>query len=181
MKQRVLLKILLCSVCLSGCGAITTTSVSSFKLRIVGVYSVPVGASGTDAPRSHTYLFKSLALKQSDGTAVSLYADTAKTFKVIDRPQMMFANYDMSAYDGLAFSQATVELDPSVVVATKTDQEAIVTLGSGSLVLDEAFKISKAQSQTLTIKVSWGKTVTEVDGGTDTVSLPTFAMIYAND
>ncbi len=165
----------------SSCGQLTTTVVSSFKLRMLGVYTVPPGATGTEAPRSHTYSFKSLKLYKTDGTEVALYEDTAKVFKVIDRPQLLFANYDMSDYDSVAFSKASVEFDTTVVVATKNDQESTITLDTAVLDLNEAFTISKSQSQTLTVKVAWGRTITEVDGGTDTASTPTFDMVYDDE
>jgi hypothetical protein len=160
------------------CGQISTSQTSSFKLRMLGVYKEPAGASGTQAPRSQTYLFKSLKITKSDGTVVDLYTDEAKTFKVVDRAQLLYANYDMSAYDGLTFSNASVEVDPSIVVSTKTNQETTLTLNSGTLALTENFTISKSQSQVMTIKVSWAKTVTEVEDGTDTVTAPTFDIVY---
>ena len=164
-----------------GCGSVTTTSKSAFKLRMVALYSQPPGATGTDSPQSQTFLFKALTLTNSAGTKTSLYTDTAKTFKIIDRPQVLYTNEDMSAYDGSAFSQATVEFDPAVIVNTRKGTALNLAISSGTLDLVETFTISKSQNQTLTIKASWGKTITEAADGTETASAPTFSMVYSHD
>ena len=87
----------------------------------------------------------------------------------------------MTTYEGTSFSKAAVELDPSVVVSTKSDQDSTITLDSGTLELNETFSIVKAKNQTLTIKIYWGRTITEVDGGTDVAQAPIFNMVYSND
>lgn len=165
----------------TSCGSITTTSPSIFKLRMLATYTQPLGAAGTEAPQSQTFLFKSLSLTQSDGTEVALYASDPITYKVIDRPQLIYSNQDMSAYDGLTFSRATVEFDPSLVITTKKGSNLNLAMDTGTLELEEAFVISKSQSQTLTIKTSWGKTVSRADDGTESATAPTFSMVYTND
>ena len=172
---------IICGAMVSSCGAVTTSTPSAFKLRMVGVYEVPAGATGTEAPRSHTISFKSLKLTAADGSIVSLYAETPKVFKIIDRPQLLYANYDMTTYEGTSFSKAAVEFDPSIVVSTKSAQDSTITLDSGALELNETFSITKAKNQTLTIKIYWGRTITEVDGGTDIAQAPIFNMVYSND
>lgn len=169
-------------VLLNSCGSLTSTTTSSFKIRMQGIYGTPVGATGTTAPQSETFLFKNVNLTKTDGTAVSLYSSDPATYKIIDRPQLLYANYDMSEYDGEAFSKATVVFDNTVVVTTKTGNEINLALDSGTLELVQSFTIDKQQSQTLTIKASWGKTITvPEDSGTETAVAPTFTMTYSSD
>lgn len=177
-------KILL-SACLgmitAGCGSLTTTATSAFKLRMLAIYSPPAGADGSEAPQSETFLFKSLTLTKDDGTPVELFKGEATAYKVVDRPQLIYTNQDMSAYDGMTFSKATVEFDNAIVVTTKAGNPINLAMDTGTLELQETFSISKSKNQTLTIKTSWGKTVTTSDDGTESVSAPTFTMLYSNE
>jgi hypothetical protein len=166
---------------LSGCGAVSVTTASAFKLRMQGTYTVPAGAEGNNSPQSQTFLFKSLVLTKTDGTEVALYTDTAKAFRIIDRPQILYSNEDMSSYDADTFTRAVVEFDPTVVIKTRNGKDLNMALSSGTLELVENFLISKSKNQTLTIKVAWGNTITEGTDGTDSASSPTFSMLYSNE
>lgn len=171
---------LLCGV-ITGCGSIGVTSTSAFKLRMQAIYAQPVDASGSASPQSQTYLFKSLKLTKEDATEVELFSGPSVTYKVIDRPQMLYSNEDMTEYDGTVFTKAVVEFDPAVVITTKTGNALNLTLDTGTLELVENFTITKSKSQTLTIKTSWGKTITEDDAGNESASAPTFSMVYDDE
>lgn len=166
---------------MNGCGSLTSKSTSSFKVRMQGTYSTPVGAAGTTAPQSETFLFKGLVLTKADGTVASLYSSDPATYKIIDRPQLLYANYDMSDYDAVSFTKASIIFDQTVVVTTKQGTEINLSLDTGTLDLIQNFTIDKASTQTLTIKASWGKTITVPDSGAETAIAPTFAMTYASD
>jgi hypothetical protein len=162
---------------LASCG-ISTTSTSSFKVRMHGIYSPPTGATGDSTPRSQTYLFNAMTLTKSDGSAVSLYDGDAQTLKIIDRGQIVFSKKDMSTYDGTAFSSVMIQFDPTVVVTSKNGTDSVISLSSGDLQLDEAFEVVKQKERVLTIKIAWGDTITVNDDGTETVTAPTFSMKY---
>lgn len=159
------------------CGA-TTTSSSSFKVRMHGIYAPPVGAEGESTPRSQTYLLESVNLTQSDGTEVALYSGDPATLKIIDRGQLIFSDTDTSDYDGVSFTSAKVTVDPTVVVTSKEGKSSTITLSSGDLQLDETFTIEKNKERVLTIKIAWGDTITVGDDGTETISPPTFSLAY---
>lgn len=166
---------------INGCGSLTNKSTSAFKVRMQGTYVTPVGATGSTAPQSETFLFKGVELTKADGTVASLYSADAATYKIIDRPQLLYANYDMSDYDAATFTKASIIFDNTVVVTTKQGTEINLSLDSGTLDLVQNFTIDKASTQTLTIKASWGKTITVPDSGTETAIAPTFAMTYSSD
>jgi hypothetical protein len=165
----------------ASCGSLTTEETSSFTLRMVGTYSVPPGATGDDAPQSQTFSFTSLLIHKSDGTSVELFNDTAQKFKIIDRPQMIYKNTDMSAYDGTVFTRATVIFSPDVNVVTKAGNQFTLTLDPTSFDLGELFTITQGKAQVLTLKANWGQTVTENDDGSESISIPGFTMIYTED
>ncbi len=162
---------------LTSCG-VTTTSKSSLKVRMHGIYSPPTGAVGDSTPRSQTYLFKGITITKSDGTAVPLYTGDPQSLKIIDRGQIVYENNDMSTYDGAAFSSVLVQFDPTVVVTSKGGKDSLISLSSGDLQLDEAFEVVKEKERVLTIKIAWGDTITVNDDGTETVTAPTFTMKY---
>jgi len=162
---------------IASCG-VTATSTSSFKVRMHGIYSPPTGATGDSTPRSQTYLFNAATLTKADGTAVPLYSGDPQSLKIIDRGQIVYANTDMSTYDGTAFSSVLVQFDPTVVVTSKGGKDSLITLSSGDLQLDEAFDVVKQKERVLTIKIAWGDTITVNDDGSETVTAPTFTMKY---
>lgn len=161
----------------ASCG-VTTTSSSSFKVRMHGIYSPPIGAEGDGTPRSQVYLLKGVTLTKSDGTAVPLFTGDPTALKIIDRGQLIFSDTDTSDYDGTSFTSALVEFDPTVVVTSKNGVDSTITLSSGDLQLDEAFAIEKNKERVLTIKIAWGDTITVGDDGSETITPPTFSLKY---
>lgn len=162
---------------LTGCGA-TTTSSSSFKVRMHGVYSPPVGADGNSTPRSQTYLLKGVTLNKSDGTTLPLYSGDGDALKIIDRGQLIFTEDDTSDHDGTVISSVLLQFDPIVLVTSKNGKESSVELSSGDMQLDEPFTITKNKERVLTIKIAWGDTITINDDGTETIAPPTFTLKY---
>ena len=180
--RNMLLVVLWCLMTAS-CGAsLSTTAKSSFKLRMQGVYTTATGATGDNSPQSETYQFTGITLTLADGTGdIELYDGDPTSFKIIDRPQLLYANYDMSAYDAISFSQAKVKFSTKVDVVTRTSVTKSISLTSGDLLLTDPFTISKAQAQNLTIKISWGKTVTTADDGTESIHEPSFTLKFASE
>ena len=161
----------------ASCGA-TTSSTSSFKVRMHGIHSPPPGAEGTNAPRSQTYLFNGVTLTKSDGNALELYEGDAKTVKIIDRGQIVYLKDDMSEYDSTAITAVKIKFDPTVVITSKNGNSSTLELSSGDLDLNQAFTVTKSKQQTVTIKIAWGDTISIADDGTETISAPTFTMTY---
>jgi ABC-type oligopeptide transport system substrate-binding subunit len=174
-----LIMLALVSLQFAGCGT-STTSTSSFKLRMHGVFTLPTGATGTSSPRSHTYVFSGLVLTDSAGTEISLYDGDAKTLKIIDRGQIVYTHADMTDYNGTTISSVKVKFEPSVVVTSKTNKASTIALTSGDLSLTEAFTVTKSKEQVLTIQVAWGDTITIADDGTETVMEPSFTLKYGD-
>jgi hypothetical protein len=165
------------SLLLSACG-VSTSSTSSFKVRMHGIYSPPIGASGDSAPKSQTYLFNAVKLTKSDGSEVSLYDGDPKTLKIIDRGQLVFSKTDMTDYDGDSFTSVLVQFDPTIVVTSKSGTSTTIALSSGDLQIDETFSIEKQKEKVLTIKIAWGDTITVNSDGSETVSPPSFSLKY---
>ena len=161
----------------SSCG-ISTTSTSSFKVRMHGIYSPPTGADGNSTPRSQTYLFNGVTLTGSDGTPVELYTGDPKTLKIIDRGQLVFSNTNMTEHNGTTFSSALIKFDPTIVVTTKSGTSSTLALSSGDLQHDESYVVTKGKEQVLTIKIAWGDTINIADDGTETITPPTFTLKY---
>ena len=165
---------------ISGCG-LSTTSTSSFKVRMHGIYTPPNGAAGETSPQSQTYLFNAITLTKSDGTPVALYDGDQKTLKIIDRGQLVYSNTDMSTYDGDDFTSILVQFDPTIVVTSKAGTSTTLALSSGDMQLDEAFSIDKQKERVLTIKIAWGDTITANADGTETVTPPSFSLKFEDE
>ena len=170
---------LLAFACLtaSGCG-VSTTSTSSFKVRMFGIHSPPAGADGNSAPRSQTYLFNGVTLTDSAGKAISLYTGDPKTLKIIDRGQLVFSNANMTEHNGTTYVSALIQFDPTIVVTSKSGTSSTLALSSGDLQLDDSYVVTKNKEQVLTIKIAWGETVNIADDGTETMTPPTFTLKY---
>ena len=166
------------SMGLVSCGSTSTKSTSSFKVRMLGTYILPVGATGTSNPRSNTLLFHGLTLTDSAGTEVAMYKDDPKTLKIIDRGQIVFQEANMTTYNGTIFTSAVVKFDPTVIVTSKTNTATEIVLATGDLSLVESFTVTKSKEQVLTIKVEWGDTIAIADDGTESVTAPTFSLKY---
>lgn len=162
---------------LSSCGASTTSS-SSFKIRMHGIHSPPPGAEGSSAPRSQIYLFKGVTLTAADSTEIPLYEGDPTTLKIIDRGQIIFEKEDMSDYDGTAINSVNIEFDPTVLITSKDNKETSLELSSGDLLLNDGFTVTKNKEQVVTIKVSWGDTIASDDAGNEVVSAPAFTVTY---
>ena len=140
-----------------------------------GSLEAPVGAEGAASPVSQTYLFKGLTLTKSDGSGdVELFEEDPFTVRIVNRPQQIFKYTDLGDYvkDAVTFSRATVRFDTAVVVATKETDEAILALDSGDFSIEEALIPEASKEYTLNIKVSWGKTVTTLEDGTEQFTSP---------
>ena len=168
---------------ITSCGISTSkTSTSSFKIRMQGDYTVATSATGDNAPQSQTFELQGIKLTPSDGTtAVTLDTGSPTKFKIIDRPQIIYSNTDMSSHDSTVFSKATVTFNTNVTVTTRTASTKAITLTSADLVLSTAFTITKAKAEILTIKVDWGDTVTTGTDGTETVQVPSFTLSFGDD
>ena len=170
--------IVLASAWFAGCGSTTGKSTSSFKVRMLGTYIQPVGATGTSAPRSYTLTLNGVTLTDSDATSVEMYTGDPKELSIIDRGQIVYSKPDMTVYNTKIMTTATVKFDTDVLVTSKAGVESRIVLGDGNQILVENFTVTKSKEQVLTIKVAWGDTITIADDGTEAVSPPTFSLLY---
>ena len=161
----------------ASCGASTTSS-SSFKVRMHGIHSPPPGAEGSIAPQSQVYLFKGVTLTAADSTVISLYDGDPTSVKIIDRGQIVFEKTDMSDYDGTAISSVNIQFDPTILITSKDNKESSLDLSSGDMILNEAFTVTKNKEQVVTIKVAWGDTIAIDESGNEVVSAPAFTVTY---
>lgn len=162
----------------TACGSTSSKSTSSFKVRMLGTYIQPDGATGTSTPRSYTVTFNGVTLTDSDGTPVDMYVGDPKELAIIDRGQIVYSNLNMTAYNTKIMTTAVVTFDPNVLVTSKEGVESKIVLPDGNQTLIENFTVTKSKEQVLTIKVAWGDTITSAEDGTDTVSLPTISLAY---
>ena len=177
-----LLPVLSCIFIICSCstGSVLSTK-SILKIRMFGSLEAPVGAEGTSSPVSQTYLFKGVTLTKADGSGdVELYEDDAFTVRIVSRPQLIFQYDKLGDYvtDKVSFSAAKVKFDPQVVVATKETDDAVLTLDSGDFSLTEDLTPEDSTNYTLNLKVSWGKTVTTQEDGTEIIAAPSIALTY---
>lgn len=168
----------LASMWFVACGSISMNSTSSFKVRMLGTYIFPVGATGTSNPRSNTLLFNGLTLTDSLGTAIEMYDGEPTAVKIIDRGQIVYQKANMTEYNSKVIASAIVKFDSTVVVTSKTNLETSIVLASGDLSLVENYTVTKGKEQVLTIKLEWGNTVTIAEDGTESVIPPTFSLKY---
>jgi hypothetical protein len=175
--KKILIPVVLGTLGFASCGA-STTSTSSFKVRMHGIHSPPPGAEGTSAPQSQIYLFKGVTLLTEDGTALPLYDGDPTSVKIIDRGQIVFEKNDMSEYDGTEISSVNVEFDPTILITSKDNDTTSFEMSSGNLTLNEGFKVKKNKEQVVTIKVAWGDTLDVDDDGNQVISAPSLTVIY---
>jgi hypothetical protein len=162
----------------TACGSLSAKSTSSFKVRMLGTYIQPEGATGTSTPRSYTVTFKGVTLTDSDGTAVKMYTGDATELTIIDRGQIVYSKLNMTDYNTKIMTTAVVEFDPNILVTSKEGVESKIVLADGNQTLIENFTVTKSKEQVLTIKMAWGDTITPGEDGVDTVSLPTISLLY---
>lgn len=162
----------------SGCGA-SLSSDTKFKVRILGSLSQPTGASGSTSPQAQVFLFNNVALQPEDGSApVELYTGDPLELRVIARPQEVWSTTDLADHIDKSFTSATVKFDPTVIVVDQEGEEHTLTLDSGDLVMSEPFTITEGDETIVTIRASWGKTITPPTESvtTTTVSAPSFTL-----
>ena len=169
--------IIILPLVIASCGA-TTTSSSSFKVRMHGIHSPPPGAEGSTAPQSQVYLFKGVTLTDADNNQIALYDGDPASVKIIDRGQIVFEKTDMSDYDGSTISSVNIQFDPTVLITSKDKNESSLELSSGDMTLNESFRVSKNKEQVVTIKVAWGDTIAVDNDGNEVVSAPAFTVTY---
>lgn len=175
--MKCLLNLILLAGFVSSCGVSTTTS-SSFKVRMHGIHSPPPGAEGSSAPRSQLYLFKGVKLVTTDNTEIDLYDGDPSSVKIIDRGQLIFEKLDMSDHDGKTIASVNIQFDPTVLITSKNDKTTSLELSSGEMVLSDGFTVTKNKGQVVTIKVAWGDTISTDDDGNEVVSAPAFTVNY---
>ena len=160
------------------------SSDTKIRVRILGSLAQPTGATGTKSPMAQIYLFYNLSLQPSDGSAaVDLYDADPLELRVISRPQEVWSTTDLTDYEGVEFNSATISFDPAVLVVDQDSEEHTITLDSGELAMSEAFTVTAGHETVITIKASWGKTVTPIDDTTPetTVSAPAFSLFLGEN
>ena len=155
---------------------------SSFRLRALGTYLAPDAATGTEAPQSISVNLNAVRLRvASDGTFKSLLSGGTKSYRVIDRPQLLLESSDTSELDGTEFSQVSVTLDPAIKVTTADGTVIAATLSSPEIEHIETFKIKKSGERVLTMKFNWGRSITIGQDGSKSVSLPGISMSFSDN
>ncbi len=162
----------------SGCAS-SLTSETKLRVRILGSLTQPTGATGTKSPMAQVYLFNNISLQPADeSAAVDMYSGDPEELRIVSRPQEVWSTTDLTDYEDVAFSSATIKFDPLVVVLDQEGEEHSITLDSGDLVLNEPFTLTAGDETVITVRASWGKTITPADDTTPetTVSAPTFTL-----
>ena len=163
---------------MSGCGS-TLTSETKLRVRILGSLTQPTGATGTKSPMAQVYLFNNISLQPADGSAaVDMYSGDPEELRIVSRPQEVWSTTDLTDYEDVSFSSATVKFDPLVVVIDQAGEEHSITLDTGDLVMSEPFSLTAGTEKVITVRASWGKTITPSDDTTPetTVSAPSFTL-----
>jgi len=163
---------------MSGCGS-TLTSETKLRVRILGSLTQPTGATGTKSPMAQVYLFNNVSLQPADGSAaVDMYSGDPEELRIVSRPQEVWSTTDLTDYEDVSFSSATVKFDPLVVVIDQAGEEHSITLDTGDLVMSEPFSLTAGTEKVITVRASWGKTITPSDDTTPetTVSAPSFTL-----
>jgi hypothetical protein len=170
---------ILCFSWLAACGA-GLSKETQLRVRMVGSQSQPIGATGTKSPVAQVYLFNNISLAPADGSAaIELYSGEALEKRIVARPQELWSTTDLTAYESVSFSSATVRLDPAVLVINDNNEQSTITLDSGDLVMNEGFSIEKGKETVITIRANWGKTITPEDsetGSEATITAPAFTL-----
>jgi len=147
---------------------------------MVGSLEAPLGATGERSPLSQTYLFKGVSLIPADGSeAKAIYTGDPISRRIVNRPQIIYTTPDASDYEAIVYSAVTVQFDETVVVATAETSDNVIALDTGDITLNQQFTIDKGKAVTLTVRATWGKTVTvDADSGAETISSPAFALRF---
>lgn len=162
----------------SGCGS-TLTSETKLRVRILGSLTQPTGATGTKSPMAQVYLFNNVSLQPADGSAaVDMYSGDPEELRIVSRPQEVWSTTNLTDYEDVSFSSATVKFDPLVIVIDQDREEHSITLDTGDLVMSEPFSLAAGTEKVITVRASWGKTITPSDDTTPetTVSAPSFTL-----
>ncbi len=162
----------------SGCGT-SLTSETKLRVRILGSLTQPTGATGTKSPMAQVYLFNNVSLQPADGSAaIDMYSGDPGELRIVSRPQEVWSTTDLTDYEDVSFSSATVKFDPLVVVIDQDGEEHNITLDTGDLVMNEPFTLTSGTEKVITVRASWGKTITPSDDTTPetTVSAPSFTL-----
>jgi len=125
------------------------------------------------------YLFNNVSLQPADGSAaVDMYSGDPEELRIVSRPQEVWSTTDLTDYEDVSFSSATVKFDPLVVVVDQEGEEHNIMLDTGDLVMSEPFTLSAGTEKVITVRASWGKTITPSDDTTPetTVSAPSFTL-----
>jgi len=163
---------------LTACGESTSLDVPE-KLEVVmlGSFTAPADAAGNAEPRHQTYTLVDVAATAADGTIIDLYEEDAKELKIINRSQIIH-EADLADYVDTAFTQISVQFDPTVKGLGKIEEELTVTLPAPTLTLLEGFTVDSAAVLRLTIEAQWKNTITrdeELDPP-EVMSAPTFVL-----
>jgi len=167
----------------TGCGSTLSTE-TKLRIRIVGSLTKPTGATGTESPQAQVFLFDNISLKPDDGSAsIDLYTGDPMEMRVVSRPQEVWSTTDLSDHVGKGFSSATIKFDPVVVVIDQGGSSHDLTLDSGDLVMSDPFEIIEGKETVITIRSSWGKTITPAsdDVPGTTVSAPSFTLFLGEN
>ena len=162
----------------SGCGS-ALTSETKLRVRILGSLTQPTGATGTKSPMAQVYLFNNVSLQPADeSAAVDMYSGDPEELRIVSRPQEVWSTTDLTDYEDVSFSSATVKFDPLLIVIDQDGEEHSITLDTGDLVMSEPFSLTAGTEKVITVRASWGKTITPSDDTTPetTVSAPSFTL-----
>ncbi len=167
----------------TGCGTTLTTD-TKLRIRIMGSLTQPTGATGSESPQAQVFLFNNVTLHPDDGSAgVDLYTGDPLELRVVSRPQEVWSTTELTDHVGKGFSSVTVKFDPLVVVVDQSGDSHDLTLDSGDLVMSEPFEIIDGKETVVTIRSSWGKTITPAteEVAETTVSSPSFTLFLGEN
>jgi len=159
----------------TSCGnGLSLTNEQEIEVVIYGVNTAPDSATGNQSPQFYELQFVNLILNQTSGDPVTLTPSSTETYKVINRPQIVYSE-SISDYESVEFSSAAATFTDAVVVGGKYRSDYTLTLTDPVFEVTEAFSVEKGKGLKMTILINWNNTVVRDETAeTEEIQQPTF-------
>jgi len=162
---------------ITSCGnGLSLTTKQEIEVVIYGVNTAPESATGTQSPQFYELQFVNLVLITSDAEPVTFTPTTTETYKVINRPQIVYAE-SVSDYEGTEFSSAAATFTETVTVGGKYSTDYSLTLTNPVFDVAKSFSVETGKGLKMTVLVNWKNTVIRDEtAGTEEIQQPEFSV-----